>query len=130
MSNGNGTDFKSVMCGGWSEWEVEHYDGESPDLLITRRHNDNPYIYDYRRAIIHYYKSCGCKILDTNNNWWNDCFYVDMSRPTKAIDPEVWFNEVYKDGIYWSKNLKALVCMVVFVTILAVMTYLKSGGYI
>lgn len=112
MSKGNSKDFNSIIGEGFKEWHINNYKNYSPEHILTNRYYDGNYLVDYRRPIEHYLKACGCKILRTNNNWWDDRFYVYHTPPVKAVDPVVWFDEVYKDGVYWSNNKKALVAII------------------
>lgn len=125
MSKGNSKDFCVVIGIGFSS--IERYAAESEDLIIKRSHDDSMFIPDYSRAILHYYKACGCKILNTNNNWWNDRFYVYMTKPTKAVDPAVWFDETYRDGIYWSSNKLMLLGNILLIAIIGIVVYLTGG---
>lgn len=126
MSKGNSKDFRDVIGYGFSS--IDHYINESEDLSITRSHDDSNFTVDYRRAILHYYRACGCRILGTNNNCWNDRFYVYMSKPTKAVDPEVWFDEEYRDGIYWSTNKLMVMGCVLLIILISIMLYFKTGA--
>lgn len=107
MSKGNSKDFCRIVDE-YTERDVERYSNISKDTILTSRYYDGNFVADYRRPIEHYLKACGCKILSTNNNWWDDRFYVYHTVPTKAVDPVTWFDEDYKDGIYWSNNKKGL----------------------
>ena len=129
MSKGNSKDFNDVICGGFTQSNIDFYSTLSSDEYLKRSYSDERYLTDYRRAILHYYKACGCKILDTNNNWWNDRFYVYATLPKKAVDPVTWFDETYKDGIYWSKSKKFLLCNLIILFFLLTIIYLNSLGY-
>lgn len=118
MKKGNSEDFNNVIKGGFSPSSVLYYEKLSKDKILTSRHYDGNYITDYRRAVEHYYKACGCKILSTNNNWWDDCFYVWYTIPTKSVDPVKWFDEEYKDGIYWSNSKVGLLKLWGFIILL------------
>lgn len=111
MSKGNAEDFASLMLG-YNKFDIFYYKDMSKDQILTSSHNVARYNVDYRRAIEHYYKACGCKILGTNNNWWNDRFYVYHTKPTVAVNTVQWFNEQYKDGIYMSNNKVAIIWVV------------------
>ena len=116
MSKGNSKDFCRIVDE-YTERYVERYINISKDTILTSRYYDGNFVADYRRPIEHYLKACGCKILSTNNNWWDNRFYVYHTVPTRAVNPMVWFEEDYKDGIYWSNNKKAIVGLSIFTII-------------
>lgn len=116
MSKGNSKDFCSIIHG-HAERDIENYGLLSKDRILTSRYYDGNFVADYRRPIEHYLKACGCKILSTNNNWWDNRFYVYHTVPTRVVNPMVWFEEDYKDGIYWSNNKKAIVGLSIFTII-------------
>lgn len=111
MSKGNAVDFASLIQN-YDESYIYCYKDMSEDQVIIDSHAVARFSTDYRRPIEHYYKACGCKILGTNNNWWNDRFYVYHTKPNKAVDAVQWFNEQYKDGVYMSNNKVALLWVV------------------
>lgn len=70
-------------------------DGTSGYVYKTRY---NLYNYDfwYEWMIRDYYAACGAKIVSTNNNWFDDRFYVYHTKPTKYISPEEFFDNYHK----------------------------------
>lgn len=121
---GNVEDFVELIGSGFCVRSVGYYTKDSPNKVFDRRFRVGNYTVDYRRPLLHYHKACGCNIDSTNNNWWDDCFWICYTKPTKAVDPRDWFENEYKPGIYWSANLKLLLATVILVLlIIAMITY-------
>lgn len=74
------------------------------DRIYQRRLPLDKYDYDYSHAIVTYLKKCGCKIHETNWNFFGG-FYIYYSREQKYIDP-VEFIEAYKGGIHFDSRTK------------------------
>lgn len=124
MEKGNVEDFVEVLRWEFDENSIKYYTEFSSNKVFDRRFRVSGYTIDYRRALLHYYEACGCRIVSTNNNWWDDCFYIYYTKPTKAVDAREWFQNEYKSGIYWSSSLKLMLANVILVLLLiAMITY-------
>lgn len=130
VDKGNVKDFMSIVK--WdevTEQSVVYYQDRSDDMVFTKRFRLDDFIHNYDHAIVSYYRACGCKHVSWNHNAFGG-FYVYFTKPTKAIDPEVWFEEQYKPGMLISRSMKFGLGLLLIMLILMILVVLKAKGYI
>lgn len=117
---GHQYNFNVIMGGGYNEAFVEaasHGDLTTP---YTSRLTD--YHYDgasYRKAIIAYYKACGCKVISWKRVKNTDLVDITHTLPTKGIDPTHWYRDVYAPRIILQNRLFYSLLVIIIALILS-----------
>lgn len=126
---GNVKDFMSIFgCYEITEQSLVYYQDKSEDMIITKRFIIDGFMHNYDHAIVSYYRACGCKHISWNHNVFGG-FYVYFTKPNKAVNPVVWFEEQYKPGMLMSTSMKFALGSVLIMTIVLILVALETGGY-
>lgn len=96
----------------------------SGDIYTLRRHLCN-YTYDYRHIIRQYLKANGCKIHSTNNNWWDNCYYIYYSIETdQRVEADIFFDEYMAKPFHITADISKIVAVFLILSLVAYITWM------
>lgn len=119
---GNSLDFSDVVHNGVDQYQVDKHKETSTDLVIEYYHDNRHYRANYRDAINQYYKACGCRVYRVG------FVQVEVSKPTKVVDPIRWYEHEYRPKIYLSSELKYGLFIIFILVFLFVCSFVSHGG--
>lgn len=94
---------------------------------MTKNFSVTKYTYDYRHAIIQYYKQCGCDIRWTANVH-NKLFEVQYTAPYELIEVDIDdFSNNYKGGYWLDSNARGFIFIVILFLIVLITAVLTNG---